>query len=92
MISVFPTRSVQGRYLVSSDQRDRQEAHREIAQWAAQHALTLPRHPRRLALVEDDNVLAEWIVIEQSKPPEPPPPARLRTLGHLTVLPGGRFA
>jgi hypothetical protein len=93
MINIFPTRSTKSCLLISSDQRNRTEARREIAQWAAERDLALPRHPRRLALVEDNAVVAEWVVIEHPERPEPTPPGHSqRLMGHLTLVPGGRAA
>lgn len=93
MVNIFPTRSTRNCVLVSSDRRNRTEAQREIAQWAAERALELPRHPRRLALVEDDAIVAEWVVIENPDSPEPNPPAlRQRPYGHLSLVNGGRAA
>jgi hypothetical protein len=90
MVSIFPTRAQRNCLLVSSDRSNRQEARREIAQWAAERDLPLPRRPRSLALVEDDAVIAEWVVIEHQEQPDPTPPLqRLRTLGHLTLVSGG---
>ncbi|MBB6053987.1 hypothetical protein [Armatimonas rosea] len=92
MISIFPTRSTTNCVLVSSDQRNRTEARREIEQWAAERALELPRRPRRLALVEDDAVVAEWVVIEHPEHPEPPPVQSQRFHTPLTLVSGGRAA
>lgn len=93
MINIFPTRSTKRCLLISSDQRNRTDARREIAQWAAERDLTLPRHPRRLALVEDNAVVAEWVVIEHPERPDPTPPGHSqRVLSHLTMVPGGRAA
>ena len=93
MINIFPTRSNKSCLLVSSDQQSRTQARREIAQWAAERDLELPRRPRRLALIEDNTVVAEWVVIEQHYQPEPPAPSfSARVCGHLTVVPGGRAA
>ena len=85
MINIFPTRSNRNCLLVSSDQQNRTQARREIAQWAAERQLDLPRHPQRLALVEDNTVVAEWVVIERKDQPFPPTPS-------LTLVSGGRAA
>ncbi len=93
MISIFPTRTSQKCLLVSSDQRNRTEARREISQWAAERNLPLPRNPRRLALLEDNRVVTEWIVIEQQDQPEPTPPAQtVRNGRRLSLVPGGQAA
>jgi hypothetical protein len=93
MINIFPTRANKTCLLVSSDQQSRAQARREIAQWAAERDLELPRRPRRLSLVEDNRVVAEWVVIEKMNQPEPPPPSfAARACGHLTLIPGGRAA
>ena len=93
MVNIFPTRSNRNCLLVSSDRQDRTEARREIAQWAAERDLALPRRPRLLALVQDNTIVAEWTVIEHSNLSEPPPPCQsLRPHGHLTRVPGGRAA
>lgn len=93
MVNIFPTRSNRNCLLVSSDQQDRSEAHREIAQWAAERDLALPRRPRRLSLVENDAVVAEWVVIENQLGTAPlPPPQSLRIRGHLRLVSGGRAA
>jgi hypothetical protein len=93
MINIFPTRTNKTCLLVSSDQQSRAQARREIAQWAAERDLEIPRRPRRLALVEDNKVVAEWVVIERKNQPEPPPPSFVaRACGHLTIIPGGRAA
>jgi hypothetical protein len=93
MINIFPTRTTRNCVLVSSDQRNRTKAEREIAQWAAERDLDLPRRPRRLTLVEDNAVVAEWVVIENAEHPEPTPPGQSQRLfGHLTLVPGGRAA
>ena len=67
MINIFPTRTNRNCLLVSSDQHNRTDARREIAQWAAERQLPLPRRPRRLTLVEDNTVVTEWVVIEREE-------------------------
>ena len=94
MINIFPTRANRNCLLVSSDQRNRNDARREIAQWAAERQLPLPRRPRRLALVEDNTVVAEWVVIEHDEHPDPTFPTEqvARTWGHLSIVSGGQAA
>lgn len=91
MVTIFPTRTNRNCLLVSSDQTDRLAARREIAEWAADRDLPMPTRPRSLALVEDNTVVAEFVVLERGNNPEPPPPL-LRLPAHLRLVEGGRAA
>ncbi len=93
MVTIYPTRERRKFFLVSSDQENRSAARREIAHWAAEHDLHLPARPRRLALVDEDRVVGEWVVIESTQDlgttPEPP---GLGFRKGLRLVNGGRAA
>ena len=91
MVTIHPTRERRNYLLVSSDETDRVAARREIAHWAAERHLPLPARPRRLALVEENRLVAEWVVIERVQDTEPMPPGMGFCKGWHLVN-GGRAA